>query len=64
MIVIFVVSRKYEWYDKNVPNVLQSNYKKQYSPCAALVQLIKVILKLRMTRISPSGLPKAEMGEW
>ena len=30
LIVRFVVSGQYEWYDKNSPNVLLSNYKKSY----------------------------------
>ena len=30
LIVRFVVSGEYEWYDKNSPNVLLSNYKKSY----------------------------------
>ena len=33
VIVIFVVSGEYEWYDKNVPNCLVSNYKKLMVLC-------------------------------
>ena len=64
LIVSFVVSGEYEWYNKNVPNVLQSNYNKKNLTVCSFFRRIRSKLKLRMTRISPRGLPKAVMGGW
>ena len=63
LIVKFVVSGEYEWYNKNAPNCLISNYKKNYWYCVTRLRSMLMVLIFSVAMmVQLSGFRRAVLG--